>query len=184
MKSIHLVAIGGSSLPSPCERLRPLGDFLFQAFQVPVRVRADTLDAERAWDPERGQYYSTRILRMLQAMVYDDAVVLGVTGLDLFVPVLSFVFGEAQLDGNCALVSFHRLREEFYGMPRREWLLERRLEKEAAHEIGHTFGLRHCLNWECVMASSYGVELLDVKGAAFCASCGRVVRAGQALRAG
>ena len=104
-----------------------------------------------------------------------DARVLGVTACDLYVPVLTFVFGEAQLDGNCAVVSLARLQEEFYGMPPRDDLLRERLVKEAAHELGHTFGLRHCADWRCVMASSHAVERLDVKGAEFCGACRKPV---------
>jgi len=89
--------------------------------------------------------------------------------------VLTFVFGEAQLSGNCAVVSLHRLREEFYGLPPNEELVRARLLKEAVHELGHTFGLRHCDNWQCVMTSSHAVERLDVKGTEFCFLCGRVV---------
>ncbi|MBI3470125.1 MAG: hypothetical protein HY013_02060, partial [Candidatus Solibacter usitatus] len=74
---------------------------------------------------------------------------------------LTFVFGEAQLEGRCALVSFHRLREEFYGLPARPDLLGERLLKEAVHEVGHTFGLRHCGRWSCVMALTHAVERLD-----------------------
>jgi archaemetzincin len=85
--------------------------------------------------------------------------------------VLTFVFGEAQLEGSCAVVSTARLREEFYGLPARDDLLRERLLKEATHEIGHTFGLRHCPDWSCVMASSHAVEVMDVKGAEFCKSC-------------
>ena len=97
--------------------------------------------------------------------------VLGVTACDLYVPVLTFVFGEAQLGGACALVSTARLNEEFYGMPPREELTRERLIKEAVHELGHTFGLRHCNYCRCVMSSSHAVELLGVKEARFCAAC-------------
>ena len=89
--------------------------------------------------------------------------------------MLTFVFGEAQLDGNCAVVSTARLHEEFYGLPPRADLLRERLVKEAAHELGHTFGLRHCADWRCVMTSSHAVERLDVKDAEFCAACRKPV---------
>jgi archaemetzincin len=89
--------------------------------------------------------------------------------------VLTFVFGEAQLDGNCAVVSTARLKEEFYGLPGRQELLRERLLKEAVHELGHTFGLRHCADWRCVMTSSHAVERLDVKGAEFCRACRKPV---------
>jgi archaemetzincin len=68
-----------------------------------------------------------------------------------------------------------RLAEEFYGLPPREVLLRERLVKEAVHELGHTFGLQHCQDWECVMASSHGVERLDVKGVDFCPRCRKVI---------
>ena len=66
------------------------------------------------------------------------------------------------------MVSTARLHEEFYGLPARPDLLRERLLKEEAHELGHTFGLRHCPDRRCVMASSHAVERLDVKSAEFC----------------
>ena len=107
--------------------------------------------------------------------VDPDARVLGITAQDLFVPVLTFVFGEAQLEGHCTVVSMHRLREEFYGLPPRDDLMRERLVKEAVHELGHTHGLRHCQDWRCVMSSSHGVERLDIKGADFCLPCHRTL---------
>jgi archaemetzincin len=97
--------------------------------------------------------------------------VLGVTSLDLYIPILTFVFGEAQLDGACALVSTHRLRQEFYGLPGDPGTLRERLLKEAAHELGHTLGLPHCEDYACVMASSHTVEWIDLKTSQFCAEC-------------
>jgi archaemetzincin len=90
--------------------------------------------------------------------------------------VLTFVFGEAQLEGRCALVSLHRLREEFYGLPGSDALLRERLLKESVHELGHTFGLRHCDDWTCVMASTHAVERLDVKSVEFCRTCAHRLR--------
>jgi archaemetzincin len=103
---------------------------------------------------------------------------LGVTEHDLFVPVLTYVFGEGQVEGHSAVVSTCRLRESFYGLPDRSGLLRERLLKEAVHEIGHTYGLRHCRDWRCVMASTHAVERLDLKGAAFCPACAAVVKRG------
>jgi archaemetzincin len=41
--------------------------------------------------------------------------------------------------------------------------------------LGHTFGLRHCADWRCVMASSHAVERLDTKEATFCDACRKPV---------
>ncbi|MEI9972501.1 MAG: archaemetzincin [Ignavibacteriota bacterium] len=179
MKPIHLIPLllsngngRGAGASPPFNDLEYLAATLARTFQTPCRIRPETLDVGFAFDERRQQYYSTAIIQRLERLADPDARVLGVTGSDLFVPVLTFVFGEAQLDGNCAVVSTARLAEEFYGLPARHELLRERLVKEAAHELGHTFGLRHCSDWRCVMASSHAVERLDVKGRSFAAFAG------------
>jgi archaemetzincin len=151
--------------------LEQLAAGLARTFRTPCRIRPQTFDLSFSLDAGRRQYYSTAIIQRLERAADPDARVLGVTSCDLYVPVLTFVFGEAQLDGNCAVVSTARLVEEVYGMPRRDDLFRERLIKESTHELGHTFGLRHCPDWRCVMASSHAVERLDVKGAEFCKAC-------------
>jgi archaemetzincin len=155
--------------------LEPLAAALASTFRAPCRIGREAFDVSFALDAERQQYWSTAILQRLSNISDPGERVLGVTACDLYVPVLTFVFGEAQLDGNCALVSTARLNEEFYGMPPREDLVRERLIKEAVHELGHTFGLRHCSNWQCVMSSSHAVERLDVKEAGFCGTCRKTV---------
>lgn len=189
MNAIHLLTVdaGGKGLPGsenpsgriPLELLDELAAALAQVFHISCHVRTEPLDVSFAFDPRRNQYHSTTILQRLQSLAAGDNIhLLGITALDLYVPVLTFVFGEAQLDGRCALVSLHRLREEFYGLPPSNDRLHERLVKEAVHELGHTFGLRHCSDWRCVMTSSHAVERLDLKTARFCPTCHQVITAG------
>jgi len=178
VKPIYLIPLsnGNPAEPPPgLDALENLAVRLARMFRTPCQIRPDPFDISFAEDAGRHQYHSTAILQRLERANDPDARILGVTSLDLYVPVLTFVFGEAQLDGNCAIVSTARLREEFYGMPRQEELARERLAKEAVHELGHTFGLRHCADWRCVMASSHAVERLDVKTAEFCKSCRKPV---------
>jgi len=170
MKPIDLLALADQ----PAAELEGLAHALSMALRAPCRVRRETLDAAFARDLKRNQYHSTAILQAMQPLANGNRI-LAVTSRDLFVPVLTFVFGEAQLAGNCAIVSTHRLREEVYGLPPNPPLLAERLLKEAIHELGHTFGLRHCDDWRCVMTSSHSVEWLDVKAAEFCVKCRRAV---------
>jgi len=171
VKPIHLIPLAGADGEPDLGRLEHLAVALARTFQTPCRIRPAAVDIEFARDRRREQYYSTAVLQHLERTGDPDVRILGVTGCDLFVPVLTFVFGEAQLSGNCAIVSTARLADEFYGLPRREDLLRERLLKEAGHELGHTFGLRHCPDWRCVMASTHAVERLDVKTPDFCPRC-------------
>ena len=130
------------------------------------------VDVERFYDSGRGQYWSTPMLAELEAVRPPGMDrVLGLTGVDLFVPVLSYVFGEAHLEGTAALVSRHRLDPQVYGLDADEARLTERSIKEAAHELGHTWGLRHCRDFACVMRASRVAEEVDEKAAGFCPAC-------------
>ena len=177
MKPIHLIPLANGAAAPGLDLLEHLAATLARTFHTPCQIRPETFDVGFSVDERRQQYYSTAILQRLESRAESNARILGVTGCDLYVPVLTFVFGEAQLDGSCAVVSTARLHDEFYGLPSNDSLLRERLIKESAHELGHTFGLRHCPDWRCVMSSSHGVELMDVKGPEFCDDCRRVVDA-------
>jgi archaemetzincin len=158
------------------ESLGPLSDCLAHAFHVEVQVRTPWFDPERAFDASRGQYHSTILLQcLLGEPPARSARVLGVTDVDLFIPVLTYVFGEAQLRGTAAVVSSRRLQNEAYGLPPDDARMLARLKKEAVHELGHTYGLLHCHDAQCVMHASTYVEEIDLKSDAFCHACARLI---------
>jgi archaemetzincin len=140
-------------------------------FGLPVRD-ADLPGMEFAFDSGRNQYGSTAVLAMLARRCPPDArKLLAITGRDLFIPVLTFVFGHAQLGGPVAVISLARLRQEFYGLPPDREVFLARAWKEALHEIGHTFGLVHCVDRSCAMSLATNVRQIDLKQAAYCAEC-------------
>ncbi len=100
--------------------------------------------------------------------------VLGVTGSDLFLSVFTHVLGAAQLSGSAAVVSTHRLSPEAVGLPPDPWLLGERLVKEAVHELGHTFGLRHCRNPACAMFAANNPDEVDLRSAEYQGECRRL----------
>ena len=156
--------------------LRAAAPALAEAFRMPCQVLDERLEPAFAFHRERQQYHSSEILRAMQVHARPGPWrVLGVTSVDLYIPILTFVFGEAQMGGPCAVVSSHRLRQEFYGLPADAGLMAERLVKECVHEIGHTFDLTHCDDYSCVMAPSHAVEWIDLKAGTFCGECqGRV----------
>lgn len=157
--------------------INKLGHRLTQTFLLQVRIREPWFDPQLTYDVSRGQYDSNMLLGQLLSDPSEDAMrILGVTSVDLFIPVLTYVFGEAQLDGPAAVVSTNRLQSEKYGLPPDPETLISRLEKEAVHELGHTFGLFHCSHPACVMHASTYVEEIDPKEASFCAACLQTLR--------
>jgi len=125
-----------------------------------------------AYDNSRGQFNSTKIISLLSDRFKDfNGKVVGVISVDLFIPVLTYVFGEAQLGGKVSVVSTFRLNEIAYGLPENKKLTQERLIKEVLHELGHNFGLLHCEDYLCVMHSSSTVEEVDLKSDRFCRNC-------------
>ncbi len=140
--------------------------------QVRCEISDEPLDPIVAYHPERQQYQSSEILERVTALARgQDWRVLAVTAVDLYIPILKYVFGEAQLQGCCALISYHRRRQEFSGLGRDDSLLRQRLLKESIHELGHTLGLAHCQDYRCAMASAHAVEWIDLRGDAICEAC-------------
>ncbi len=168
MNAIRVIGVGRVSL----QILADLCSDLARVLRVPCLVIPDRFDAGFAFHHERQQFHSTAILaRLAQSAPRDGDALLAVADVDLYIPILKFVFGEAQIGRQSAVVSIFRLRQEFYGLPPDELLLRGRVCKEAVHELGHTLGLRHCEDYSCVMAPSHSVEWVDLKLDRFCSDC-------------
>lgn len=169
MKSLLVVPID----PAPPDCFVVLKRELEQAFGIPVSLApALSIDTSPAYDVSRNQYYSSFLLSALvQRYPSHEGKLLGMTQGDLYVPVLTYVFGEAQLSGPAAIVSSYRFDDTLYGLPPNRTRYEDRMKKEAVHELGHTFGLVHCPRFDCVMHSSSAVEEIDIKSSHFCRTC-------------
>lgn len=161
--------------------LKPLGDIADEVIkelrervsnilQCPTEVAPGFVDLSVAYSPQRGQYNSSVVLASLTKSGGEERVV-GIVDVDLYVPGLNFVFGEADAALGTAIVSLHRLRQEYYGLAPDGGLFLERATKEIVHELGHTFGLRHCPDSKCVMHFSNSLADTDFKQAAFCRRC-------------
>jgi len=167
-KSVDIIPIGRVEN----KILHKLSIPINRCFGYPCRINEEWEAPSYAYNPDRKQYNSTRILKELCGWIKNDSIrIIGVTNLDLYIPIFTFVFGEAQLGNHCAIISLSRLRQEYYGLPPDNGLLLSRVEKEAIHELAHTFGLTHCHDVNCVMHASYTIGDTDVKSNQFCKLC-------------
>jgi archaemetzincin len=103
--------------------------------------------------------------------------VLAICDFDAYSDELNFVFGQAHLGGRVAAIYLARLRDEFYfgKSTKMNNLFERRVIKEAVHELGHTFGLRHCQISKCVMHFSNSLQDTDFKDDELCDRCNKIL---------
>jgi len=141
-------------------------------FSTSVRTKNGNLDLSEFYDPSRRQYNGTTLLNKINnEFATDSSKTLGLFDIDLFIPILTYIFGQAYLNGRVGIVSIYRLSNEKYGIKTDHKILLERFRKEAIHELGHLFGLIHCSDPVCVMRSSTYVEDIDQKGHALCAVC-------------
>lgn len=150
--------------------LEPLVKPINEAFNQRVEVGI-TLDlVKNSWNPQRQQYQSDSILDSLPIPPPGDRH-LGILGVDIYAFGLNFVFGEADINIKKAVISLARLRPEFYGLSPDDSIFKARILIEAIHELGHTYGLKHCPSNHCVMHFSNSIQDTDIKGANFCPIC-------------
>jgi archaemetzincin len=139
-----------------------------------------TMPPTYLFDKARKQWISDSLLEWLLESINPDSTtkVLAICDFDAYSDELNFVFGQAHLGGRVAAIYLPRLRGEFYVRKsdnKTNNLYEQRVIKEAVHELGHTFGLRHCQISKCVMHFSNSLQDTDFKHDNFCERCNKIV---------
>jgi archaemetzincin len=154
------------------EILERIAPDIGREFSFPVRTRSGNLDLGEFYDPSRRQYNGTTLLKKIDnEFAIDSSKTLGLFNIDLFIPILTYIFGQAILNGRIGIASIYRLGNERYGIKTDSNIMLDRFRKEAIHEIGHMFGLIHCPDPLCVMKSSTYVEDIDQKSRELCLQC-------------
>ena len=141
-------------------------------FMLPVTTREGFLDLSEFFDPTRKQYNGTLLLKKIESEFSSgSSKTIAIFNIDLFIPILTYIFGQAYLNGNSGIVSVYRLSNERYGIGKDDEIIVDRFRKEVIHELGHMFGLIHCYDSDCVMRSSTYVEDIDQKSHNLCVKC-------------
>jgi archaemetzincin len=169
---IRLIAVG-SVPPAMMEFLQ---EGLRRELGAQVRL-GKTLPLPASW-PEGGKQYPAEpfLESLVAARPPGQELILGVTAVDLAYQDFNFIFGLADSQTHCAVISLARLYPEYYGQPRNPRLFKERALKEAIHEIGHLMGLHHCPDPTCIMFFSNSIVGTDRKGPGFCQECRKLLR--------
>ncbi|HVA34142.1 MAG TPA: archaemetzincin family Zn-dependent metalloprotease [Candidatus Baltobacteraceae bacterium] len=147
---------------------------LEERFLADARVERSLVVPRSALNSTRQQLFlSTLTAKVLRAFPEENGILLAVTDFDLYKTSHRFIFGDGDDAQAVAAVSLHRLRSEFYGEEPDANLLFQRTLKEAVHELGHAFGLKHCYNARCAMYNSNSIFETDNKMPHFCDVCDR-----------
>ena len=151
------------------------------SLQTSLRASSTVTPPMHLFDKARKQWISDSLLDWLLESNNPDSTtkVLAICDFDAYSDDLNFVFGQAHLGGRVAAIYLPRLREEFYvrnSDKNNNNLFEQRVIKEAVHELGHAFGLRHCQNTKCVMHFSNSSQDTDFKDDKFCESCNKILK--------
>ncbi len=145
-------------------------------FFINIQIKEGHLDLSDFYDPGRRQYDANKLLYHFENVyATDDSKTICLINVDLFIPIFTYIFGQAFLGGRTGIASVYRLNNERYGIEADTDLLLERFAKEITHELGHTFGLIHCHITDCVMRSGTYVEDIDQKNIGFCSKCREIL---------
>jgi archaemetzincin len=152
--------------------LKKIAENIRREFAFNVQLREGHLDITEYYDAARRQCNADKLLKQIDKLYSNEASkTIALFNIDLFIPIFTYIFGQAYLGGQSGIVSIFRLSNERYGIDPDEELLLERSTKEIIHELGHTLGLIHCHVPDCVMRSGTYVEDIDQKSAGFCPEC-------------
>jgi archaemetzincin len=158
------------------EFLEKISGAVQHEFNCSVFNKEIRIDLSDFYDAGRRQYNGDQLLSIVDSTnVPETNKTIGLFNVDLFIPILTYIFGQAQLGGRTAIASLYRLSNERYGMISDDAFLLERFQKEVIHELGHTFGLIHCHVPTCVMRSSTYVEDIDQKDTHLCIQCRKMI---------
>ena len=168
LRSEHIIISPAETIDA--EIYQTLCQHIHQVLGYPIETKSLLASVEFAFDSSRNQYHSTLILEKLaETASWPTIKILAITNVDLFIPILTHVYGEAQLGGKACIVSTYRLKEDFSSVNIQDF--KARIVKESIHELGHTFNLRHCPEKTCIMHYCRSLQDVDRKSDQLCRYC-------------
>jgi archaemetzincin len=196
MNSKHIVPTTGSNIIY----IRPIGNFnslqnkqielLREYLEIYFQLKTKTLEivsndvipvsAQRMGHENNQQFLAGYILNnvLKQDKPLNRIALMGLTEVDLYPkPEWNFVFGLASYRDKVGVSSIYRLQDGKLA-PDNFNLCLSRLLKISSHEIGHMFGLHHCIYADCVMNGTNSMSETDKGSIRLCSVCQRKLNSG------
>jgi len=142
-----------------------------------VEIAPPLPEPDYALIPSRRQYDASQILKAQRPDADSGKLRLALTTVDLCLPMLSHVYGQARVNGRVTVISLHRLGQPDSGSGGAARLYDR-LAKITLHEVAHALGVAHCHQESCVMNFSLDLTHLDDLDLSFCPDCWAEVQRG------
>ncbi len=181
-RQIYLLPLGNQT-PLDSQILHLTAEYLEAFFGQNVIVQHAIMDLENSI-PEGSQrthhqeyQIHTRFVLydILQKNLPSDALTyVALSSVDLYPdPKWNFVFGEATLRRRVAVVSSYRHKIIWGNLPKKQQFAKTALRvlKTTTHEIGHTFSMRHCVAYHCLMNGSNNQRESDRQPWHLCPIC-------------
>ena len=157
--------------------LETIAEDIMREYNVAIMTEECHADLNDFYEATRRQYNANKLIKFLEEQSDSKALkTMCLCQVDLFIPILTYIFGQAVYKGKTGIASLYRLKNEPYGMKSDDDLVLDRFRKVVIHELGHTFGLIHCHVPSCVMRSSTYVEDLDQKKIHLCNHCQSLIK--------
>ncbi|MEE4352685.1 MAG: archaemetzincin family Zn-dependent metalloprotease [Desulfatiglans sp.] len=161
----------------PPVALKTIADSIETIFGLETEILSPLEKPSYAFDQRRTQYDAAIILNRFKSLPLSNYLkVIGILNFDIFIPVFTHVFGQAQEGGKYALVSMFRLRRDSSGGQASQAQILDRLAKVVIHETGHLFNLPHCMNQQCLMHFSDSLKTIDAICSSLCRYCSQYLK--------
>ncbi len=72
-------------------------------YQLPVKVKEGHIDLSEYYDATRGQYNGNKLLSEVEELFGGLSEAFGLFNVDLFIPILTYIFGQAFLNGRTGI---------------------------------------------------------------------------------
>ncbi|NMH28403.1 archaemetzincin [Flavobacterium silvaticum] len=160
-------------------QIQLLQEYLQIFFQLEVkigeRISSDEIpaDCRRIGKEDQEQLLASFVLDsvLVRQKTKDAIAFMGISELDLYPqPSWNYVFGLASYQKQVGVTSIFRLQDELLKKENFDLCLTRLL-KVSSHEIGHMFGLHHCIDASCVMNGSNHLPETDKNPTRLCSHC-------------